>query len=293
MAAPVPQSANHTSSSGTASVPPPSGITNGDLLIGYCQTEGTTPTPPPGFTLVISGTNGSNPTYMWSKIAASESGNYVFSASGNLDAGVLRITGVDQTTPVAQTSSGSTGAPTTAYSISGITPTSTNVLLLHCPGWTNDTRTITTGPAVANNNPSPWTRFLALDTGGSGQVATIYCGAYSPTSATGVATATFSGSTAWGGFLVAIQPPQGTTIAVSTVTLTLAEPAVTGAKAMLASVVSLILGVFGVTESNSDSKWARVQKDSSSFSTVSKSALPTYTTSTKSSAPPWTDQTKT
>lgn len=288
MAVPVVASTSHTNGSTTTVViAAPSGIQDGDLLLAGITTEGGSGvTAPGGWTNLYGGLQA-----VFYKIAASESGSYTFTGGSGAGTGgfIARITGVDGTSPINASNSGS-GGPSTAYSISGITTTVANCLLIQTIFVANGARTITAGPAVANNNPT-WTNTVSADDGTAKVFE--YDGSYPTAGATGVATATFSGSTGWFGGIIAISPPQSKTVNVTTVALSLSEPPATPIKSMAVSVINLVLGLFAVSTSNSDSKWTRDQKHTDSWSTSTKSATSSFTTTTKSSAPTWTDQTKT
>jgi hypothetical protein len=184
----------------------PTGIVDGELLYaGALTNAGSTVTPPAGWTrLTDVNVNGSLSGVFW-KLAASESGNYTFTGQSgcSISAYILRISGVDGSNPINASNTG-TGGASTAYSISGVTTTVANTLLVQSIFWSNRARTISS-IAVANGNPS-WTNTQAIDNGfGAGQESD---GSYTTAQATGSATATFSGSTFWGGVIAAITPTQ-------------------------------------------------------------------------------------
>ena len=97
----------------------PTGIQDGDLLIGVMSHDSTAGTlgAPAGFIATHAQlTTGANTYQVWYKVASGESGNYTFTSSDTdqLIAAVLRVTGVDVTNPInaVGTATGNDAAPT-------------------------------------------------------------------------------------------------------------------------------------------------------------------------------------
>ncbi len=202
MAAPVVQSVAHTNgSSNNVVISAPSGIQNGDLLIAAIVAEGGSIATPSGWTSLL---GGAQQKVFW-KLAASESGSYTFTcgAAAGIGGYILRINGNDGGTPINASNSGS-GGSASSYSITGITTTVDACLLIQTI-FALTSRTITSGPAVANNNPS-WTNNINADDGNAEAIE--YDGVFTTAGATGNATGTFSGATAWVVGIIAIAPVQ-------------------------------------------------------------------------------------
>jgi hypothetical protein len=149
----------------------PASIANGDLLVavlhvGNASLTPLTVTPPTGFSAIPNDpTTGNEPdpysiaTHVYTRIAASESGSYTFThASGESEAIMYRLTGVDATTPLDVTPvendedafAGTTGS-TTNYK--AITPVTDGAFLIYAESdWDGPgTGTIAgTNPTIAS-----------------------------------------------------------------------------------------------------------------------------------------------
>lgn len=134
--------AANTSASTTLSVPYPSGITAGDVLVLYVGVASSTaPTNPSGtgFSSLITGTSGgSSPAFRVSRKIAdgSETGNVSVTTPNATSQGrIWRVSGVDQVTPVdvSGTTFGSSTA-VSAYDIPTLTTTRVGVMLFVVAG---------------------------------------------------------------------------------------------------------------------------------------------------------------
>lgn len=131
-----------TSVTNTATVTAPSGIQDGDLLLFLVATANTAATitgTPSGTTAIRNDATASITANSYWKIAASESGNYTFTASANTTWAIacLLIRGVNQTTPI-NVSGGQTGNATDPIAPT-ITTTVANTMLV---AWCSQAETL-------------------------------------------------------------------------------------------------------------------------------------------------------
>lgn len=158
LGAPFWQSSNTTSGtgiiSGTMSIPPPSGIQDGDLLVAFVTVSGAGgnfTSAPSGWTLQQD--IAVNPfSRCYTKVASSESGNYDWglaaTATFNYVGGIHRINGVDPTTPV--NVSGKNNGSAADPIANGVTTTVVNCLVL--AGVAQNSATV----AVTFTPPTGW-----------------------------------------------------------------------------------------------------------------------------------------
>lgn len=168
----------------------PSGVVDGDLMIAQIVVENgdRVISAPAGWTQ-IQQSGGINAPRMASfrKIASSEGPDYAFSWPGGIShaiGGIVKVTGaqVEDTSSTKDNESSSTSAPATA-----ITPTYTNGVMLFLVG--NRSGSVS-GYTIATNNPT-WAELWDLNDVANAAMA---WGSRPQTTATGVATATLSGS---------------------------------------------------------------------------------------------------
>lgn len=230
MAAPVVASTSTTTNfdNDDLTLTPPSGITDGDLLVIVATTINAAPTvtPPTGFTLLTSETGTQFGIFAWYKVASSESGNYVIDTGGGSLAGgaaMFRITGAatsvfntDKTEVTTVESSGAKSKSSTVKKQSDSLIINANVTGVE--NWSSSAYTITHG----GSNPT-WTEVLDAQDGGVDQGATAV--AYATTTDTSDITAwgftsSGAGTSTWGALLIVILSPKAssgtsTTLAVS------------------------------------------------------------------------------
>lgn len=217
MAASVASLANTTYATRTnTTVTAPSGITNGDLLIGVMMTGAVTTaptvTPPAGFNqisispLTVSDDGGFQARFaVWTKVASGEAGNYTFTHTNCASQGVvLRVSGADTgTAPIASGHSRAGADPrdtTTADSITTVTNDTLVILLAH--DWADTTNNLT---APAGTTP---TFGENLDV----TLTTIFSGVLASAGATGNKSFTNNNSGAgseWQAYLLGIAPAGG------------------------------------------------------------------------------------
>lgn len=198
----------------------PTGITVGDLLIAaiFFRTtaeETLTVTAPSGFASIrINNTQNGVHLQTWWKIAGSgdaAASSFDFDGSQTVPrmGGILRINGHDPTTPI-NGSNGGVGLGT-AMSISGITPSVANCLLIQTYACVDDALDISSY-AIATDNPTWTEQFEVEDVSASpGTLALAASTARAATTATGNATATISQAEGWSGQIIAIAPSAGAT----------------------------------------------------------------------------------
>lgn len=194
----------------------PTGITNGNLLlIWHFVYNGAgapvTPTPPTGFAApagawpihVVVGAQQAD-SYLWYKIAASESGNYVVTHASSVRRGIMAlVTGNHTTTPFEANPTLNSGTVTTTTFTGLTTAVDSELILVFGSDW-NDTANNLTPPAGATP-----TFTEQVDIAGE-YLAT---GVLSPAGATGNKTMTNNSlaGDGWHGSMVAVQPPSATT----------------------------------------------------------------------------------
>jgi hypothetical protein len=185
----------------TCTCSPPSGIANGDLLVGIIvglYQDITSNAALSGWTHKHSFVSGETRFSILYKYASGESGNYAFGMAGALFTSgvVLRITGaVTSGDPFDVIGAGSSGLSTTATAAS-VTTTVANTLLLWIAGWVN-------GGTTLSGNPSGMTEHVEAT------ILAVYSEAIAATGATGTRAGTISNSEDWGAILMAIKEPAG------------------------------------------------------------------------------------
>lgn len=283
MAFPVPaETKTVTARGGTLTVAAFSSLAVGNLMVATVAVATNVPTnitPPSGWTQTHSDSNGNTNIAFFTKTAVSGDVGATFTftwsvGASNQDvgsAGIVRITGIDPTTPIL-TSTYNDGGATTTPTGTAINP-SKNVLFLELIGYvisTSQTPNVS-GYAIANNNPS-WTEqgdvanITASSSATAGiAIATANQGALGTT---GAATATLStSSTNYSFGFLGVQAPAIT-------------PALSGS---LFGVLSFIVNsnfvaglagsLFGALTAvvTTTTNWTRQQKDTDSWTRQNKS----------------------
>lgn len=129
MAAALRSSSSNSGATGsTFVVTAPAGIQNGDVLVAF-QYNGNVsgPTAPSGFTLRAQNTPGTVALSCFTKLAASESGNYTFNNVSGLDSSIvwlLCISGLTSAIPDDSSSNSGTGTTLTALAVTTANPNS-------------------------------------------------------------------------------------------------------------------------------------------------------------------------
>lgn len=249
MAAPVVESLTSTSvtSSSSWGITGPSGTVNvGDLLYAtfVVATFSTTiDTPPSGWTIEEDvGIGGTGDVRVWVayKVAVSADTSslpqtYTFGMSGSSSGGahMLRISGVDTTTPIDVKNEQSTSSFTATVAVSSITTTNDDALLVGVCGA--DSATSSLNPFFSNPMVSGWTQDYGSSSTPNGEFgSSTYMGLAHKTQATAGATGTmtFTCTSSTGkpaAIVVALNAAAGgdTTVAPSATATTVALPAVT------------------------------------------------------------------
>lgn len=206
-------SINNSSNSNDASVTvaAPSGIQNGDLLIGLVALDGGgTLGAPAGFTALHAQLSDGTYTYRpYYKIASSESGNYTFTTN-NVDqiiGAVIRVIGADQNNPIDVVGSNTgTGASIIAPSV---TTTVDNAKIFRFFGLDDNDFTTDTG------YPGGHTGLFMRGTSGANGRVSMGAAHATQTSLGTTGTASFTidvTNEAWGASTVAVAPPQYLTV---------------------------------------------------------------------------------
>lgn len=181
---------------GTVSCPPPSGISNGDLLIGIVAglyQDSTSNAALSGWTHKHTFVTAETRLSVLYKYASGESGNYDFAMSGALFTSgvVLRVTGaVTVGDPFSAIGAGSTGSSTTPTAAS-ISPADTDTLLLWVATWVNAGTTLSGDPAGMTERVEA-------------TILSVFSEANASSGATGTRAGTISASEDWGAILMAI-----------------------------------------------------------------------------------------
>ena len=205
----------------TMTVTPPSSIVDGNTLVAFACTDSQSESisPPSGFSVpdgngLLNCTADGMTLWVWSKIAASESGNYVFTtAVQEMYGGVLNFSGRDGTTPIhrssrniqntAQTLSGGTNVASAAFS-SNTTIAGCDMCLIVGIDVTSGGQPTYTGPTnFTKRTDQTDTGFINVasftrDNVGTGQAGTD-----------SVSVSRGSGTAGWAAFMIAIAPSGG------------------------------------------------------------------------------------
>lgn len=203
----------------TTSVPYPAGITAGDCLILFVARSATTITAPAGWTMMGGGnisTTGGTCLMLAYKIAVgTESGSLaVTAASGTGHSRMFRFTGVDQTTPVDVSGTGSTAnaATTTLATITTITAGACVIGVGTNAGAAGGTYTISDGTYTEDDDSG-------AQSGANGRNAAFYHVIKAAAGATGTKTLTHTNARAVG-LHAALRPAAGGGTTSITVTAT-------------------------------------------------------------------------
>ena len=211
MAVPVYQTigVSPSGSNDSVVVTAPTGIADNDILVAIIYAEPQTQgiTPPTGFTsvaLLQEGTYSFKLEIFW-KRAASESGNYTFTETGNTwgRGKIARISGCITTgDPFDVVGADSTGTDDTAEAL-GVTTTVAETLLLYM-SVNGDELTYTVPAGMTERSDTIGTYLATEDRASAG--------------ATGGRTGTLSGANAWAAVLGALKPPAAGGIAIPILT---------------------------------------------------------------------------
>jgi hypothetical protein len=163
----------------TASASPvvtkPTGVTDGDLvLLPFAGDTTFTMTTPAGWSLLASVNNGTdNTTAVIYKFASGEPASWtftnLFTSVQTGEAGVVTYSGVDTTTPINTSASGTTTS-TNPHSAPSITPTVDNCMILTFSGCDNPSSSFTATPGT-----SPVTATERLDANTGSNTGWVYC----------------------------------------------------------------------------------------------------------------------
>lgn len=265
------QSAQTATGSSSLGITKPTGTVAGDLLIAHVTVIGNINVDPPSGWTNLGVSDEQDAVYV--KLAgSSEPSSYTFTSGGGPTTthGVIhRITGASATTVSGTSIQGVNSTTSPVLSLAGLTPIYSNCLLMGFSSWANGGTF--SSIAVANNNPS-WSTAASLSEG-SGSVSYVdQYGAYAPTTPTGTATATISGTPTIGTFsftLLAIYPPLQTTIFGSTFSTLVPTTKITKVVAIFGSIFT-VLAPSLIT----NTIWTRQLKSSTpSWTTQNKSIL--------------------
>lgn len=210
---PILQSTATGTGTTTANVAAPAGIVDGELIVMYLNISGGGGPSISGFT--DTGFGGVTPGYtggfFWKKASGEPSSYNITGGGSGVDIVVvtMRISGQHPTSPINAGASGTVSLGNPVVVTGGITPSVGNTLLLFGLGG-QQVRTFTS-VSIANNNPT-WTN--AGNTGQNSDDARVQWGNYTPTTTTGNATGTFSGSGNFGAVIIAIAPDPAISISV-------------------------------------------------------------------------------
>lgn len=193
----------------------PAGIQNGDLLVIIFDIGGAsppTPTPPSGFSTLPSFSSPLSMTvggfnvkmYAWYKFASSESGNYTVTHSSASSQGyIVALSGADPTTPFSPNPTTNTGTGSTTTATGLTTPYDNSLVMFVSSDWGDNANNLT--------GPSGSTPTFTKRMGATTQSGILYVadGVLGTAGATGDKTITnnSTGSNAWGGVLISVQPP--------------------------------------------------------------------------------------
>jgi hypothetical protein len=153
----------------------PSGVTDGDLvLIEFAGDTTFTLTTPSGWSLLASVDNGTdNTTAIIYKFASGEPASWtftnLFTSAQTGEAGVVTYSGVDTTTPINTSASGTTTS-TNPHSAPSITPTVDNCMILGFSGCDNPSSSFTATPGT-----SPVTATERFDANTGANTGWVYC----------------------------------------------------------------------------------------------------------------------
>lgn len=200
----------------TIALTKPTGLATGDLMIAHVYARSNDSTTfnsvASGFTEIQTLFASSVAHGAWWKIADAgdvAASDFTFGWDGVAVNGIgrmWRISGHDATTPI-NGSNEANGVGSTD-TVSGITPSVANCLLILLHGASDDTGSIS-GWAIATDNPASWTE--AYDDNG-GLPNALIAGAYAlrpQTTATGDATWTAATAENWGAMIIAVAPSGG------------------------------------------------------------------------------------
>lgn len=212
--------AQNTSGSGTITINKPSGVVDGDLLIGFfTEDSGASRVTAPGGWAAITGTGigasgeivvgASAVLQCFYKVASGEGASWGFTPGGTYTgvSGVIAYSGVDTTTPI-DVAAGATPATGTSHASASITPSVSGCMLVGI--WSIDSNAGTNTWSTADmterlDQTSPSTQFVSTS---------IHDLIYNSTSAVSK-TATFTASDNAAVLLVALRPAASATADIS------------------------------------------------------------------------------
>lgn len=252
----------------SAVVTAPASISAGDLLVAHCSsgTSNGTFTPPSGWTSIANTSSSGYPTdQAFYKIATgSEPGTYTFtfSSSVSVSARIVHITGAQSSPIMAETAA--TSGSFTSDTISGVTTTYTNTMLIGISSSANGGTV--SSMSVGGTNPTWSPQYM--DGYGSSEYAALQTAIYASPGATGSFTVVQANSGNNAMMIVAIRPALSLTannsaFATTTVGLTIGEPVTAITSAFSMPAVSVMMTA---------PKWSNVAKSAAAtFTNVPKS----------------------
>lgn len=256
----------------------PTGLAVGDLLFACISANGAAGNPglitPSGWTALTGQVSDQCESNVFYKIADSSdvaASSFTFSttSSSNIVAGLLlRLSGHNPLTPVAA-SNGTTGTSDT-ITITGVTPTISDSVLVQCGSASAGTSVTFSGYAVATSNPS-WTE--QFDAIGDNNMRSYLATASRPEiTATGNATVTIdNGSHNWRGFIVCVKAADPSISAGFTLTTASLAPTVPLAVTATAG-FTLTGSIPAPTPASVDPDFINTSKNSASMANTSKNA---------------------
>lgn len=284
MAFPVVATSASAAGNGSVVITKPASLAVGDMMLGwvscgsYANSNARGGAPDGTWTILYedSGDSGHYAFGSYWKIATSAdvaATNFTF-CSGSSDrcaGGILRITGVDPTTPILASNRGLAASTASALS-AGISPSKQCLFIMLVGSTKNSSYTLSvSAQAVANSNPS-WTSIFTVSGNDAGDHAGTHASwaneTGAPNSATGNATATISTSVNENNLhIIAIQPP--TTFVATSLAVTMSLNAPTFIHKMVVTALS-VLGTLGVPTITLASMWRNQSKDSTTWVNQSK-----------------------
>lgn len=279
MAVTVESSSLGTFASGTTTVvTKPTGLAVGDLMIGQYtyRNSSASHTLPSGFTSVQSVQTNNSWQVVCYKVATSadvSATDFTFTTSGTYmqNAGLIRISGYSQGTPIGQSGvEGNITSGTNPTFNNTVTPFADSMLIMLMAASANGaTLTQPSVYAIATDNPT-WTELWDnVNTGGGNPtaLATAYA-VRTASTATGnsTITASFSGGSSYGWSCILLAVPLSKDIAV-TDTLTITETKAVN----LGILINDTLTISETIITDNDRKWTTQNKSSTTWTNIDKS----------------------
>lgn len=264
----------------TKTITPPSGITDNDGLVAVLTIEDgvTVSSAPTGWSLGISdGTAGQPETYVYWKVASSESGSYswTLSGTGKCAGAILRFSGTHTTDFFDQSAKNVQTNNNTPTFTNTITPSQANSFLVFFIGAVNASDSTVSTYAIANDNPS-WTEVFNSTLDGSFNMVMGVAYASRPeTSATGNSSAVVGGDAGSDstGFMFNLAPEPNATVTPSVINLTssVIDPlSVSAGSIATPSVIDITASIQAPTITTADPKWVNEDKSDTSPTIVNQ-----------------------